>query len=51
VEKLLAVLEAGTGLGFIAVVIGYLPVLYQLFARREAKVIMLDAAAGSPPLR
>src|SRR5580704_12414105 len=48
-EKLLAVLEAGTGLGFIAIVIGYLPVLYQLFARREAKVIMLDAAAGSPP--
>ncbi len=49
VEKLLVVVEAGTGLGFIAVVIGYLPVLYQLFARREAKVIMLDAAAGSPP--
>jgi hypothetical protein len=48
-EKLLVVLEAGTGLGFIAIVIGYLPVLYQLFARREAKVIMLDAAAGSPP--
>jgi len=49
VEKLLVVLEAGAGLGFIAIVIGYLPVLYQLFARREAKVIMLDAAAGSPP--
>ena len=48
-EKLLAVLEAGTGLGFIAIVIGYLPVLYQLFARREAKLIMLDATAGSPP--
>lgn len=48
-EKLLTVLEAGTGLGFIAIVIGYLPVLYQLFARREAKVIMLDATAGSPP--
>lgn len=47
--KLLAVMEAGTGLGFLATVIGYLPVLYQLFARREAKVIMLDAAAGSPP--
>ena len=42
-------MEAGTGLGFIAIVIGYLPVLYQLFARREAKVIMLDAVAGSPP--
>jgi hypothetical protein len=48
-EKLLVVLEAGIGLGFIAIVIGYLPVPYQLFARREAKVIMLDATAGSPP--
>lgn len=48
-EKLLAVIEAGIGLGFLATVIGYLPLLYQLFARREAKLIMLDAAAGSPP--
>jgi hypothetical protein len=48
-EKFLVVTEAGTGLGFVAAVIGYLPVLYQLFARREARVIMLDAAAGSPP--
>jgi hypothetical protein len=47
--RLVAVLEAGTGLGFIAVVIGYLPVLYQLYARREAHVIQLDARAGSPP--
>jgi hypothetical protein len=44
-----AVAEAGIGLGFIAVVIGYLPVLYQLFARREAHVILLDGRAGSPP--
>ncbi len=29
--------------------IGYLPVLYQLFSRREAHVIQLDARAGSPP--
>jgi len=49
IAKLLVVFKAGTGLGFIAIVIGYLPVLYQLFARREASVIMLDAAAGSPP--
>ncbi|MGI4745093.1 MAG: potassium channel family protein [Janthinobacterium lividum] len=47
--RVLAVVEAGLGLGFIAVVIGYLPVLYQLFARREAHVIQLDARAGSPP--
>ena len=47
--RLVSVLEAGTGIGFIAVVIGYLPVLYQVFARREAHVIQLDARAGSPP--
>jgi hypothetical protein len=47
--KIVAVAEAGTGFGFIAVVIGYLPVLYQLFSQREAKVIKLDARAGSPP--
>jgi Ion channel len=47
--RLVTVIEAGTGIGFIAVVIGYLPVLYQLFARREAHVIQLDARAGSPP--
>ncbi len=47
--RLLSVVESGTGLGFIAVVIGYLPVLYQLFARREAHVIQLDGRAGSPP--
>lgn len=47
--RLLTILEAGTGLGFIAVVIGYLPVLYQLFTRREAAVIRLDGRAGSPP--
>src|ERR1700756_4327866 len=49
IARLLSVLEAGTGLGFIAVVIGYLPVLYQLFTRREAHVIKLDGRAGSPP--
>jgi len=47
--RLVAVIEAGTGIGFIAVVIGYLPVLYQLFARREAHVLQLDGRAGSPP--
>lgn len=47
--RFVAVLEAGSGLGFIAVVIGYLPVLYQLFSRREAHVIQLDGRAGSPP--
>ena len=48
-SKLLAVFEAYSGLAFIAVTIGYLPVLYQLFSRREAQIIQLDARAGSPP--
>ncbi len=48
--KRLAVFESGSGLAFIAVTIGYLPVLYQLFSRREASVIQLDARAGSPPV-
>jgi hypothetical protein len=47
--KAVAVVEAGSGLGFLALVIGYLPVLYQLFARREAHVMLLDERAGSPP--
>lgn len=47
--RVVAVFEAGTGFGLIAVVIGYLPVLYQLFSRREANVLQLDARAGSPP--
>jgi voltage-gated potassium channel Kch len=41
--RITSVVEAGTGIGFIAVVIGYLPVLYQLFSRREAHVIQLAA--------
>jgi hypothetical protein len=45
----LAVAEAGMGLGMLAVVIGYLPVLYQAFSNREATISLLDARAGSPP--
>jgi hypothetical protein len=49
VGKLLAVSEAGIGFGFMAVVIGYLPVLYQAFSNRERNITLLDARAGSPP--
>lgn len=44
----LAVLEAATGFGILAIVIGYLPVLYQAFSRREVNISLLDARAGSP---
>ncbi len=45
----LATMEAGMGFLFLAVVISYLPVLYQSFSRREVTISMLDARAGSPP--
>jgi hypothetical protein len=43
------ILEAGTGFGFLAVVMGYFPVLYSAFSRREVSISLLDARAGSPP--
>ncbi len=45
----LVILESGTGLGFLAVVMGYFPVLYGAFSRREVSIALLDARAGSPP--
>jgi voltage-gated potassium channel Kch len=48
--RLLAVWEAGTGFGFLAIMIGYLPVIYQAFSRRESQISLLDARAGSPPV-
>jgi ion channel len=47
--RALAVLEAGMGFAFLAVVIGYLPVVYGAFAAREIEISLLDARAGSPP--
>ena len=47
--RLLMVAESGTGLGFVALVISYVPVLYGAFSRREVSVALLDARAGSPP--
>jgi hypothetical protein len=47
--KALTVIEAGTGFAFLAVVIGYFPVIYQAFSRREVAISLLDARAGSPP--
>ena len=47
--RFLAVAEAGTGFGFMAVIIGYLPVLSQAASQREITISLLDARAGSPP--
>jgi hypothetical protein len=49
IGRILAVIEAGGGFGFLALIIGYLPVLYQAFSRREVGISLLDARAGSPP--
>jgi hypothetical protein len=47
--KALQIFEAATGLGFLAIAIGYLPALFQAFSRRETAVARLDPRAGSPP--
>ena len=49
VARALDVLEAGIGFGFLALVIGYLPVIYNSFSSREREISLLDARAGSPP--
>jgi hypothetical protein len=48
-ERAITVAQAGVGIGFFAMVISYLPVLYQAFSRREVNISMLDARAGTPP--
>jgi voltage-gated potassium channel Kch len=47
--RFFAVVETGTGFGFLAMVISYMPVLYQAFSRRETTISLMDARAGSPP--
>ena len=47
--RLEIVAEAGLGFGFLASLIGYLPVIYAAFARREVMILRLDIRAGSPP--
>src|SRR5262249_26336962 len=49
IARAVTVVEAGMGFGFLAMVISYVPVLYQAFSRREVNISLLDARAGSPP--
>ena len=49
VGRAISVFEAGLGFAFLAIIIGYLPTLYQTFSRREVMISLLDARAGSPP--
>ena len=47
--RALVVMESGMGFAFLAMIIGYLPLISQAFSRREVNISMLDARAGSPP--
>jgi Ion channel len=49
IARALSTCAAGTGFGFLAIVMGYFPVLYGAFSRREVSISLLDARAGSPP--
>ena len=46
--RFLVFAEAGFGFGLLALIIGYVPVIYQAFSRREINISLLDARAGSP---
>jgi hypothetical protein len=46
--RVFLVIEVASGFGFLALVISYVPVLYQVFSRREQRISLLDARAGSP---
>src|SRR5712691_5568133 len=48
VGRLLVVIEVALGFIFLALVISYVPILYQAFSRRELRISLLDARAGSP---
>src|SRR6266581_2386406 len=48
VGRVLVVAEVALGFIFLALVISYVPILYQAFSRRELRISLLDARAGSP---
>src|SRR5258708_19933318 len=49
VGRFLAVAEAGMGFGFLPLIIGYFPLIYQAFSRREVSISLLDSPACPPP--
>ncbi len=48
VGRVLVVSEVALGFIFLALVISYVPIIYQAFSRRELRISLLDARAGSP---
>ncbi|HWY71119.1 MAG TPA: potassium channel family protein [Terriglobales bacterium] len=47
--KFFTIVECALGIGFLGLIIGYLPVIYQSFSERERTIAFLDSRAGSPP--
>ena len=47
--RLLIVAETGSSLLLLSMLFSYIAIVYQSFARREVRITMLDAWAGSPP--
>ena len=48
-QRVLVFAEATIGLGIVALLITFLPSIYQAFSRREALVGLLEVRGGSPP--
>ncbi len=48
VARSLVVIEVASGFGFLALVISYVPILYQAFSRRERRISLLDARGRFP---
>jgi hypothetical protein len=46
---MVALVEAGLGLGLVALLISYLPCIYGHYSKREEPVISLEVDAGTPP--
>jgi hypothetical protein len=47
--RFVTVAEVATGFTFLALIMGYLPVIFSRFSERETEITLLDARAGSPP--
>jgi len=47
--KFFTIVECALGIGFLGLIVGYLPVIYQSFSERERTIGFLDSRAGSPP--
>jgi hypothetical protein len=48
IARLTTLIEAGLGLGLLAVIIGYLPVYYGIYSNRETFIIRFQSVAGYP---